>query len=107
MHLMGANTLLAGSHQVESLKPDVELDVAAFHDALGGDAEILAALFGRTAVDARLLGGERVVDSAAMRADPAIGPAKRFKVSPCAFDSLEMRCVEFGHGDNLVSMTRN
>jgi len=56
--LMGTNALLAGSHQEERLKPDVQLDMAAFHDALGRDAEVFPATLGATAVDTWLLGRE-------------------------------------------------
>ncbi len=48
--LMGGNGLLARRHHVERLKPDVELDVAAFHHALSGDGEVLTAFLGAAAV---------------------------------------------------------
>ena len=101
MKLMGANALLGGRHQEERLKPDVQLDMAAFHDALGGDAEILAALLDAAAVDARLLGGEGLVDGPAVRANAIGAPAKGFKVFPGSFGGLEMGRVEhgFGHGE--------
>ena len=70
--------------------------MAAFHDALGGDAEILPARLRLAAVDARLLGGERSVHGAAMRANAVSAPAKGFKIGSGSFDALEMRGVEVG-----------
>jgi hypothetical protein len=58
MKLMGANALLAGGHQEECLKPDVQLDMVGLHDALGRHAEVLTAFLGTAAIDARLLGSE-------------------------------------------------
>src|ERR1700693_65504 len=104
MKLMGANALLAGGHQEERLKPDVQLDMAAFHDALGGDAEVLAAFLDAAAVDARLLGRKRLVDGSATRADAIGPPAKGFQIHSGGFRGLEMGSVKMRLGHDLFSL---
>lgn len=100
MELVGANALFAGRHQEERLKPDVQLDMAGLHDALGGDGKVLAAFLGPAAVNASLLGGEGLIDGPAMRTHPFRAPAKGFKVFPSSFGALEVGGIEhgFGHG---------
>lgn len=40
MQLMAGHALLGRGHEVERLKPEVQLDMAAFHHALGGHADV-------------------------------------------------------------------
>ena len=94
VELMGADALLAGGHQVERLKPDVQLDMAAFHDALGRHAEVLAAFPGAAAIDAGLLSREELVDCSTVRANALSSPAETFKVLAGCFVVLEMGRVE-------------
>src|SRR4029079_4452772 len=65
----------------------------AFHDALGHDSEILAALLLAAAIPASLLG--RVVPQrVTMRADRAIGPPGLFEPSPGGFLIVEVGFFE-------------
>src|SRR5689334_18200898 len=66
VQLVCTHPLLRRSHEMERLKPDVELDVTRLHHALGRDSEVLPAFLGRAAIDARAL-GLIGVQSAAMR----------------------------------------
>src|SRR5260370_22646225 len=101
---MGANALLGRGHQEERLKPDVQLDMAGLHNALGGDAEVLAARLDAATIDARLLGRERLVDYATVRANALGTPTQGFQILSGGFDGLEMRGVEMGlgHGDHPI-----
>ena len=80
VELVGANALLARGHEREGLKPDVKLDVAAFHDGLGGHGEVLAALLGVAAPDASLLGRVVAPNRPAMRAHRLASPTEGFEV---------------------------
>ena len=106
MELMRADALLAGRHQEESLKPDVQLDMAAFHDALGSHAEVLAAFPGAAAIDAGLLGREGTHSRATVRANALSSPAQGFKVLAGSFDGLEMGRVELRHGAKSLELRR-
>ena len=94
MELVGANALLARRHKGERLKPDIQLDVAAFHDRLGGDAEILTALLGVAAPDARLLGAVMAPSRSTVRANGIAAPAEGFEVFAGLIGALKMRSVE-------------
>lgn len=106
VQLMRANALLGRRHEVESLKPDMQFDMAGLHDALGRHAEVLAAVLLAATIDTGLLGSERI-ERTAMRANPFIAPAKRLKIFAGGFRGLEMFGVELGHDGNPVSIARS
>lgn len=56
--LMRANALLGRRQQKERLKPHVQFDMAAFHDAFGRDGKVFPATLGLAAIDAGLFGNE-------------------------------------------------
>lgn len=99
VELMGANALLAGGHEGERLKPNVELDVGAFHDRLGGHGEVLTASRLMAAPDARTaLIGVVLTHGAAVRANRLALPAEGFEEFPGFVVALKMGFVEHGQG---------
>jgi hypothetical protein len=72
--------------------------MAAFHDALGGYAEVLAAALGAAPIDAGLLGSEGLIDRPTVRANAICAPAQGFQVLSGGLRGLEMRGVEHGFG---------
>src|SRR3569623_3305843 len=101
---MAGFALLGRGLEVDRLMPVVQLDMAAFLHALGGLAEVLAALLGGAAGHARLLGGVGRIDCAAMRANALRAPAKGFEVGAGRFRRLEMLGVELRHRANPLFM---
>ena len=91
MKLMGRITFLAGRHQVKPLKPLMQCDMAALHDSLHGDGEVLSARFLGTTEHARAIGFEGMIDDTAMRANRAIRPKHAFEVGASRVVVLEMR----------------
>src|SRR5947209_13979499 len=102
MQLVCGNALFRRIDEVERLQPDMQLDMAAFHHALGGDGKILAAFLRSAAVDARLFGGEGAVDRPAMWAHPLSAPAQVFKIGAGGVGALKVRSVEARHGVTSV-----
>jgi hypothetical protein len=45
VQLVAADTLLAASHKVDGLQPQVQLNMAAFKDGANANGELLAAVF--------------------------------------------------------------
>lgn len=90
--LMGAEALLAGRHQVNSLEPHVQLDVAGFEDSPDFDSERLPA--GIAVVDADpsafALQRPRLINHAAMWADAPCRPQPRFDEGVSCFFAMEM-----------------
>ena len=73
VELVGADTFLAGVHQVECHDPLVQRDMAALHDRADGDGEVLAAFtFSAQAGPACFLDRVGVIDYAAIRANWAL-----------------------------------
>lgn len=86
---------------MHGLKPDIQSNLGALEDGAYGDGELIGA--GTALVDARArrfaLKLVVTADDTAMRADNAIGPAKRLKVLARLVCVLELGLVEdrFGH----------
>src|SRR4051812_31793364 len=91
MNLMGANALLARCEKGESLKPDVKLDVAAFHDGLGRHGKVLAALLGVAPPDASPLSCVMPANRSAMRANRLASPTEGFEVFAGFVMALKVR----------------
>ena len=76
---------------MEALQPLVQGDMAALHDGLHGDAEILAAKLLSATEHAIALRRIGMVDDAAMRANRTIGPKQVLKILAGRFVVAEMR----------------
>lgn len=93
LKLAGADALLAGAHQVDSLQPHTQWHMARFHDGADFDRKGLAAGIaltetgsGRFAVQS----ADALLGCAAVRADRAIWPEPRFNEGVGGFLAVEM-----------------
>gem|GEM_PF-5387169 len=82
LQLLGANTLLGGTHKVGGIHPLVKGHLRAFKDGADGDGELLAAVAAeqKAGAVARAVQAAIALGAAAVRAHRAIGPAHRFKM---------------------------
>ena len=108
LQLVAAETLLAGTHQIDCLQPQVHGDVAAFKDSTDLDSEWLAA---RVALIHAYACGltthfAGAAGFAAMRAHPAIRPKARFHISVCGFLIVVLWARKDRH-DGPLSCTLN
>src|ERR1051325_6906131 len=98
MELMRAHTLFAGGEQVHRFEPDMQPDLAAFHDGADRYGELLAAGVALEKTGAmrrpRQL-GNAVTEGAAMRANRADRPDARLEPLAGAVVILKRRIVEF------------
>jgi hypothetical protein len=101
MDLMGADALLAAAQQVRRQKPLVQRNVRTLVDGADGDREL--ALAGVAVVEAGLArlaaDGTGALDLTAMRAVPAVGPARGLQILASLRLVGENRVGEIGaHG---------
>ncbi len=90
--LVGAHTLLAGAKQVHCLQPDMQFNMAGLEDGADLDSKGLAAGVAFVHPDAGALAPQwpALVDNAAVRTWPAIGPQPRLDEPIGGFFAMEM-----------------
>ena len=99
--LSGRDTLLAGAHQVNRLKPDVQWDMARLENSSHAHREGLTtgAAFPKARARRFALQLGRFVDRTAMRADWPIRPKPTLDIREGGFFAAKLRCVKGGfHG---------
>ena len=99
VQLVRANALLAGAHQVDSLKPKVQLDMACLEDGPDLDGKGLAAGVALVSANAGALAlhGAGAIYNTAVRAYTAMRPNARLYELVGRVFVMEMRGGKYGH----------
>jgi hypothetical protein len=112
VQFVGAETLLAGRHQLRGQSPLCERDMRTFHDGAHRDAERLATVLAVVNTWAKALAlhlGDPRARHAAARAHGTAGPGEAFQMVASRVFIVENRVgdIEFaGHLGNPVLMTK-
>jgi hypothetical protein len=99
--LLGADALLAGTHQVRRVDPFMQGDLGALENGTYRDRVLLAAVAAKQqSVAVRFAGQARLaIDTSAVRANRAVGPAKALQVSArrVVIDEMLLGLKGLGH----------
>lgn len=103
VELVAADALLAGTHQIDRLQPEVHRNVAGFKNGADLDGEGLAARVALVGADAGGLAAQlaSALTFAAVRADTTVRPDARFDIGVSSFFVVELRAGQNGHCEPL------